>query len=226
TNAGLQTSGERLRFLARGTYSTFGDYRMGDQNWATNSRFNEKDLKTGLGYTTEAFRSTLRYNFNQSLLGMPEELEQGRGDRKPELPFQKINNQIISVDNTFFLENSTLDVKAGFQDNDRQEFEHEEDHADLRMRLKTFDYDVKYHLPKKSRLETIIGVQGMVQKHKNQGPEILIPDATTVDAGILATSHYHLEKIDLQAGIRFDGRKIDSESARGSSDPDFIPALQ
>lgn len=226
TNAGIQTSGEKFRFLARGTYSSFGDYRMGDEDWASNSRFNEKDLKAGAGYTAKSFRTTVRYNINQSLLGMPEERGEAKGERKPELPFQKINNHILSVDNVIFLENSTLDVKVGYQDNDRREFEDEEDHADLRMHLRTFDYDVKYHLSQKNRFETIVGVQGMVQDHTNRGPEILIPDAVTVDAGILATSHYHMENIDLQAGLRFDGRKIDSRSAREVSDPDFIPALE
>src|SRR5690554_5260296 len=167
TTAGYRTSGEKLRFLARGSYSTFGDYKMGDMNWATNSRFNEKDLKSGLSYSSNIFRSTLRYNFNQSLLGMPEELEEGKGQRKPELPFQKVNNHILSLDNTVFWENSSLDVKVGYQDNDRQEYEENPDLADLRMRLRTADYDIKYHLPEMGAFETIVGVQGMFQTHKN-----------------------------------------------------------
>jgi iron complex outermembrane receptor protein len=65
----------------------------------------------------------------------------------------------------------------------------------------------------------------MCQNNKNEGEEILIPDAKTTDIGLLATSHYHLEKVDLQAGIRFDSRKIESDAARNPADENFIPAF-
>src|SRR5690625_8044131 len=65
----------------------------------------------------------------------------------------------------------------------------------------------------------------MFQTHKNKGPEILIPDATTIDIGALVTTHYHLDRVDLQGGIRYDQRSIDSKSARSESDPEFIPPL-
>src|SRR5690606_23878939 len=83
----------------------------------------------------------------------------------------------------------------------------------------------KYNLPEMGKFETIIGLQGMFQNNKNEGKEILIPDANTTDVGLLATSHYHLEKLDIQAGIRFDSRKIESEAARNPLEDDFIPAL-
>jgi iron complex outermembrane receptor protein len=95
----------------------------------------------------------------------------------------------------------------------------------LSFRLKTLSYDVKYNLPELGNFETIVGVQGMYQTNANMGEEILIPDATTVDFGILATTHYHLETLDLQAGIRYDIRSIESEASRDPMDSEFIPAL-
>ena len=59
---------------------------------------------------------------------------------------------------------------------------------------------MKYNLPKIGRFETIVGVQGMNQTNTNYGEELLIPDATTNDVGILATSHIHFDKADLQIG--------------------------
>src|SRR5690606_6037827 len=50
TNLGIKTSGERLKFLARGSYSSFSDYKTGEDYRVTNSRFNEKDFKTGFQY--------------------------------------------------------------------------------------------------------------------------------------------------------------------------------
>ena len=95
----------------------------------------------------------------------------------------------------------------------------------LRLKLNTFNYDVKYNLPLLGKFESIVGVQGMYQTNKNFGEEILIPDATTADIGILATTHYHLEKVDIQAGIRFDTRTIDSDAARPVTAEDHIAAL-
>lgn len=225
TNLGIKTSGEKLKFLARGSYSSFSDYDTGADYRVTNSRFNEKDLKTGIQYLGSKFKSTLRYNYNRSNIGIPEEIGEQTSSKNLELPFQEIDNHILSFDNTIFLDNSSLDIKMGYLFNDRREFEDEADNAELRMKLSTFNYDVKYNLPQIGNFETIVGLQGMFQNNKNQGEEILVPDANTTDVGLLATSHYHLEKLDLQAGIRFDSRKIESDAARNPTNEDYIPEL-
>ncbi|HAI20012.1 MAG TPA: TonB-dependent receptor, partial [Xanthomarina gelatinilytica] len=74
--------------------------------------------------------------------------------------------------------------------------DHEEDHdhedaleAALHMKLKTFNYDLKYHLPVYGKFETIVGTQGMNQVNTNYGEEQLIPDATTNDFGLFVMSH-------------------------------------
>ncbi|HZJ37298.1 MAG TPA: TonB-dependent receptor, partial [Gillisia sp.] len=97
-----------------------------------------------------------------------------------------------------------------------KEFEEDPENLDantpaLEMHLETLNYDVKYNSSKWGNFEAIFGIQGMYQTNKNFGKEILIPNANVADIGFLATSHYHLEKVDFQAGLRFDSRKIDSE---------------
>src|SRR5690606_20664048 len=225
TNLGLKTSGKKLKFLARGSYSEFSDYKSGADYRVTNSRFNERDLKTGIQYLGTKFKSTLRYNYNRSNIGIPEEIGEQTRSKSLELPFQEIDNHILSLDNTVFFKNSSLYFKTGYLFNDRREFEDAPDTAALRLKLNTFNYDVKYNLPQIGKFETIIGLQGMFQNNKNEGEEILIPNANTTDIGVLATSHYHLEKFDLQAGIRFDSRKIESEAARNPTDANFITEL-
>lgn len=226
TSLGLKTSGKKLKFLVRGTYGSYADYKTGAGYRVTNSRFNQKDLKTGMQYLGSNLKSTLRYNYNRSNIGIAEEIGEQSQARNPALPFQEIDNHILSFDNTVFFDNSSLDLKVGYTFNDRREFEEDASLAALQMKLATVNYDVKYNLPSLGKLEAIVGMQGMFQKNKNEGEEILIPDARTVDFGILGTAHYHLEKVDLQAGIRFDSRKIDSESARSPEDLDFVPALE
>ncbi len=226
TSLGVKTSGERLKFLARGTYVIHSDYETGDDYRVTNTRFNEKDLKAGLAYQGSILKSSLRYNYNRSNIGIPEEVGEQTQSQNLELPFQEIDNHVLSLENNIFLKNSSIDIKGGYLFNDRREFEDNTNEAALRLKLNTFNYDVKYNLPQLGNFETIVGVQGMHQTNKNEGEEILIPNATTVDFGVLGTTHYHLEKVDFQAGIRFDTRNIESEAAREPSEDDFIPALQ
>ena len=241
-NAGVKTSLEKFKFLARGNYAIHSDYKTGDGERVTNSRFSEYDLKAGMGFRDNNYKGDLRYNFNSITSGIP--IGTGNSTSKSVLePYQEIGNHILSLDNSFYLGNSTLDVKLGYLFNDRKEFEdhhhHEEgehehgeaeeveahsEEAALQMQLETLNYDVKYHFPRTGDFETIIGVQGMYQQNSNLGEEFLIPDAITTDVGVLATTHYHLNKIDFQAGIRFDNRQLESEMM--SKDASLnIPAL-
>lgn len=230
TNVGYKTSTEHFKFIIRGSLANHADYQTNDYR-VTNTRFNERDLKTAFGFQNTNFKTEFRYNINSSELGLPEGIEAQNTNRTPLLPFQKLNNHIFSSKSTVFFNDSKLDFNFGFTYNDRKEFEehheheeededheeheeHEEDEEDeileaaLHMKLKTFNYDVKYNLPKIGRFETIVGVQGMNQTNTNYGEELLIPDATTNDVGILATSHIHFDKADLQIGARFDNRTI------------------
>ncbi|TRO66597.1 TonB-dependent receptor [Christiangramia sabulilitoris] len=236
-----KTSGEKLKFLARGSYAAHSDYESGDGIRVTNTRFNEKDLKAGFGFQDSKYKADLRYNYNQSNIGIPEEIGAQSTEKDPMIPYQQIDNHIVSLDNKFFFNNSSLDMKIGYQFNDRKEFEEHEEHeeeeeteeeheehedgeAALEMHLETLNYNLKYNLPKIGNFETITGIQGMFQTNENFGEEILIPDSETIDFGIFVTTHYHLENWDFQGGLRFDNRNLESE-AFISEDGDVINAL-
>lgn len=224
TNAGFKASGEHFKFLFRGSLTEHSDYNTEDYR-VTNTRFREQDFKAGLGYQTTQFKTELRYNINHSKLGIPEGIGEQSTNRTPLLPYQDITNHVLSSKSTVFFNNSSLDVNLGLLYNDRKEFEehHHEEEGDqeheahdeeslepaLHMKLKTANYDIKYHMPVLGRFETIVGLQGMTQSNTNYGEENLIPDATTNDFGMLATSHIHFENFDVQLGARYDHRKID-----------------
>lgn len=222
---GLKTSGEKLKFLVRGSRSTFSDYETGSDYRVSNTRYNEYDLKTGVRFQNNKLKSTFRYNYNRSNIGIAEEIGVQNTSKELLLPFQEIDNHIVSLDNTLFLNNSSVDIKVGYLFNDRREFEETPDEAALRLKLNTLTYDVKYNLPEFGKFTTIAGIQGMFQNNKNFGEEILIPDSKKVDFGIFSTTHLHLEDWDLQGGIRFDTRKIKTEAARNPQDEDYIPAI-
>ncbi|HEY6143855.1 MAG TPA: TonB-dependent receptor [Flavobacterium sp.] len=214
SSLGLKTSTENWKFLVRGTYDTHSDYKIGNGDRVTNTRYQETDFKTGIGYSNSKFSSVFRYNYNDLDLGIPEEgIAEQTTNKKTEYPKQGVFNHLLSLNNVFFFEKSKLDVDLGYISNDRSEFE-DSNVANLQMKLKTFNYDAKYHLPKLGKFETIVGIQGMNQTNTNSGEEYLIPDARTNDFGVFGTGVYEWNSNALQAGLRFDNRKIDSD-ARG-----------
>lgn len=236
TNAGYKQSGNNFKFLFRGSIAEHADYKTKAYR-VTNTRFKEHDFKAGLGYQVSDFKTEFRYNVNRSKLGIPESIGEQSTSKVPLLPFQDITNHIFSSKSVLFFEKSTVDINLGYIYNSRKEFEehHEEEeeeedtHEDtlepaLYMKLKTFNYDVKYNLPKLGKLEAIVGVQGMNQVNTNYGEEALIPNATTNDFGMLATAHIHFEKADVQLGVRFDNRTLSVDSGLNSSFNSFNSA--
>ncbi|WP_149275926.1 TonB-dependent receptor [Pareuzebyella sediminis] len=230
-NAGIKASGDRMRYLIRGSIASHADYQTGKNNEqtpqkVTNSRFREYDLKTGIGYQGTNIKTELRYNYNNLLLGLPEEIGEQTTERTPLSPYQQINNHILSSKTSLFFEKSSVDATLGYTFNTRKEFEENEDGAALDMNLSTLSYNLLYHLPKGANWETILGIQGMHQNNRNFGEETLIPDATTNDFGILGTSHLHFSNnSDLQIGVRFDHRSIDSQMMGTLSEEGYMAAL-
>lgn len=226
TSLGLKTSTENWKFLARGSYNTHSDYRVSGGDRVTNTRYNETDFKTAAGYSNAKFSTVLRYNYNDLDLGLPEDgiAAQSRS-KNTELPRQAVFNHLLSLNSVVYFANTKLDVDLGYVTNDRSEFE-DSNEASLHMKLKTFNYNAKYHLPKVGNLETILGVQGMHQTNANFGEELLIPDATTNDFGVFGTANYEWGTSSaLQAGLRYDNRKITSEENGTVGEEGYFQAI-
>ena len=212
SSLGLKTSTDNWKFMARGSYNTHSDYKIAEGDRVTNTRYNETDFKTGIGYSNAKFSSVLRYNYNELDLGIPEDgIADQTTSKKTGFPKQGVFNHLLSLNNVFFFEKSKLDLDLGYVANDRSEFE-DSNVAVLHMKLKTFNYNAKYHLPKMGKIETIVGVQGMHQTNTNSGEEYLIPDAVTNDFGVFGTANYDWNSNVLQAGLRFDNRNITTDA--------------
>ncbi|MGX7667656.1 TonB-dependent receptor [Flavobacterium pedocola] len=208
---GIKTSSDNWKFLTRASYATHADYKIPSGDRIVNTRFIEKDYKIGIGYSTVKYQTEFRYNYNNLNIGLPEEDLEPAHFRTPLYPKQDIDNHMLSWHQKYFFKNSKLEADLGYTYNNRKELEAVDEVA-LHMKLKTASYNLKYYLPKSGNLETIIGVQGLQQTNTNNGEELLIPDATTTDFGALITSNYEWDNHTLQAGIRYDNRKIATET--------------
>ena len=212
SSLGVKKSSENWKYLVRGSNTIHSDYKIADGNRVTNTRFNETDLKTGIGYSNSILSTVLRYNYNKLDLGIPENgIAEQTSSTTTEYPKQAVNSHLLSLNSTLFFNTSKLDIDLGFISNNRSEFE-DSDVANLKMKLNTLNYNLKYHLPKAGKLESIFGIQGMTQTNVNSGAEYLIPNAKTNDFGLFGTSNYEWNSNVLQAGIRFDNRNINTES--------------
>ncbi len=224
TSLGVKSSLKNWQFLARGTYAIHSDYKTPLYS-VTNTRFKEKDLKLGIGFNEKNFSSELRYNFNNSKLGLTEGIGEQTKETYLESPYQDIDNHIISLHNHIFFNASKLDIDLGYTINGRKEFEEHEGHQEneleeehsegevaLNMKLKTFSYNAKYHFPKTEKFEILLGTQGLHQTNKNFGEELLIPNATVNDFGVFTTANFEVsDNTRLQGGVRFDNRSIKTE---------------
>ncbi len=226
TVLGAKTSSEKLKFLVRGKYDVHSDYKTPDSGRVTNTRFNEADFKTALGFNNSQFSTALRYNYNHLNIGIPEE---GIAEQSTNMtlgyPKQEVVAHIVSLNNTLYFKKSKMDVNLGYISNDRSELEDNPTPV-LRMKLNTFNYDGKYYLPHFGKLESIVGVQGMHQENKNSGEELLIPDATVNDLGFFGTVNYGWNKNTLQAGLRFDNRRINTATHGTAGDEGYFEGLE
>jgi iron complex outermembrane receptor protein len=217
TSFGFRKSYHSWKFLANGTHRFQSDYKIPNGLRVTNSRFNETIFNAALNYNNNLISSTLRFNLDHSLVGIPEEIGAQSTSKTHTYPYQDLTNKMVSLNTIIFLPNSKITSTFGYTVNDRKEIEEIATTTNplpaLNLNLKTYSYDVKWHLPKLENFESIIGIQGMHQKNKTLGVDVLIPNAQTNDFGIFLTGNYTLKENSFQGGIRFDNRSLSTQKS-------------
>ena len=206
---GFKTSSKKIKFLARASYNTQSDYKTANGTRVSNSRFNNKDFKTGIGFENNNYNVDIRYNYNQAFNGITHGINKQSTSKEIEGLYQELNNHIVSAKSNFFFNKVTLKTTVGFTHHNRNLFKMDVKKID--MDLNTINYDVKAHLANTGKIETIFGIQGMYQTNTNYGDNIFLPNASIFDFGAFITSNYEFNNNTLQAGIRFDNRNIDTE---------------
>lgn len=215
-----------------GTQKWAHDYKNKYDGYVFNSRFKNTNYGASIGLNKQWGYSRLSFtSFNQNLglvegdrdsLGRFLQLVNVNGTEEEKvadnfksytmnMPQQKINHQKIVWDNNLYLHNGgRLGITLGYQYNQRREYEDvlAPDEPGLRLRLKTFNYNVKYFLPEMAGWQTTVGVNGMQQNNRISGDEFLIPNYDLFDFGAFALTRKTFNKLTLSGGLRFDTRSL------------------
>jgi iron complex outermembrane recepter protein len=129
------------------------------------------------------------------------------------IPYQRINHYKATLNNSFYLGNSSIKAILGFQQNHRKEFGNilTPDTYGLYFLMNTFNYDIRYVLPEKNGWDVSLGVNGMEQNSQNKGLEFLVPEYNLFDIGGFTIIKKTFDKLDLSGGIRYDTRTEKTE---------------
>lgn len=218
----LEGNQKGITWRARGTYKSAAAFRTPEEH-IYNSAFNEKNYNGMLGVNKSWGFSHLhfsRYNANFGLIEGERDsasnkfmdaeglvvTEKNLKSRTISLPFQNVQHHKISSVNNIILGECQLKMNLGLQNNTRKEFEESSTEPGLIFNLNTITYDLKFHLPVRKEIESVIGFSGMTQSNENLGEEFLVPDYKLQDLGAFVYAKKSFEKLTFNAGARFDQR--------------------
>lgn len=216
---GFKYSKNKFRINLFGSYTSAADYKMGNDFYVKNSRFNEQSFKTSIGYNHKNWVLNVRYNFNYNNIGIPghthdslislSSFQSTVQKRLIARPAQRVINSYLLVNNKFFFAKSDLNISLGNILNKQMEFEKITLPA-IDLSLISVPYNVRYRYVFNENFNLISGLQGMYQVNKNgiDAEEILIPNSDLTDNGIYSIANYDKEKWGLQAGLRADYRTL------------------
>lgn len=212
-NLGIKGSSKKFFGGLRVGQKTNADYLQGGGDFVPNSRFNELSVKANVGYTDKNGVFKLSYDYGNQKLGLVEdhavESITVRG-RKVNMYFQEFNTHLLSSQNKLYMGNFKLALNGAYQST---ELTHvgEVGEFELQMRLSTFTYEAKLHLPSGEKSNYIIGFQGLNQTNTNinERETILLPDAQIYNYSLFGLlQHTFFNKLRLQMGLRYDTKNI------------------
>ncbi|MGZ3900984.1 MAG: TonB-dependent receptor, partial [Bacteroidia bacterium] len=212
TDVGVKGATEKFNWRLRAGMDSHADYSDGNDKRILNSRFGGYYAKVGCGFNRKKWINQTNYMFTQSNFGFlmdPYQLNDPpdeRLSRSLDRPHHTVNLNIVSTQNTFFLERSKLKVNAGFQNNNRQEQEGG-NKVSLNMILNSYLANATW-IKNFGNHEWSLGTQGYYQTNTNVGSRTIIPDAALSESSLFSYIKLNFKHLVYEGGLRFDFRNI------------------
>ena len=219
-------------FAVNAAYESHADYKNGEGRIIGNSRFNTQTIRLHTGIEKENFQNKLSFTYNNQDLGIisdeemtpSKSLATSRNDRDMQIPFQEVEDYLISYNQGTQSERIETFVHLSHHFNDRKEIETEFDMVDLGLMQHHTFYNFRVRFPK-GKIKHSIGTQGSYKQNNNleTAQKFLIPDARTFESGIYYLSSLDLESVFLQGALRYDYRTVTADATSSALvDYDFI----
>ncbi|QED38579.1 TonB-dependent receptor [Antarcticibacterium arcticum] len=199
------------------SYENHADYKNGEGRLIGNSRFNTHTLRLHTGLNREKFQNKLSFTYNLQNLGIisDEEMDDDlslvttRNDRKMQLPFQQVEDRLISYNQTTTSSKFDTFLHLSHHFNKRKEIETNLNETDLGLKQYHTFYNGRISF-ENGKFNHSLGIQGSFLKNKNiaQAQKFLIPDADVLENGLYYLSSLDLDKWFLQGAVRYDYRLV------------------
>jgi len=233
-NAGIRGAKNNFYYTADASMAMHANYVQGkgeekntqqaqteDKPLAGNSKYNNVAFKGMMGTRNEKGSHQLTYSLYSQNLGIIEDEGDTTGnatkppeerDYEMEAPYQNVVTHILSLENNFKLGKDELTVNAGYQYNQRNEYEPDSlpksKFLGVGLKLQTFTLDVQWHSDKNKPTGLTIGVQEFYQNNTNTGNFVLVPDAHVNTIGAFAVGHTDYKKWNFVYGMRIDAHQL------------------
>ena len=222
---GVKWNNKNLFFNIYGEYSISSDYRLPNNKYLFNSRFNQNAMKFSIAHKTENFQNIIRYHLHNESPGIPAHVHGDpqtvnlsallssnidlSTDFQVTRPNQFVTNQLFTYESNYFTNNLKLSLHLGHFINRLQEYE--------KWTLPAFDLSlsntqINPHLRySSSNFSFEFGSQISIMNNKNKINDRLVPDASSFNIGPYIILNYEKNNLGFNSGLRYDHKRVESE---------------
>lgn len=157
----------------------------------------------------------------------PDNVFLGERTYKIDRPKQDVLHRLVKLKSSFNFNEHKFNITFGGQYNNRHEYDIVRNSSvkgpQVSLALITLSEEITYEHPVRKDFRGIIGV-GLTQQDNSYSGRYLIPNYTSNGYGVYWIEKWSRQKLDLEAGFRFDNKKINTTRLRYGgqvSDHDF-----
>ncbi len=219
---GLKWNKKNFYFNLYGQYSLSADYRLPNNRYFFNSRFEQKAVKFSIGYNKNKWQNIFRYQLHTETPGIPGHIH-GDPDNadimditsyeldlsnsfKTTRPNQIVENQLFIYETNYFINDFKFSLYTGHFINNLQEWEKWTRPAfDIDLSNTQISPSIRYTL---RNLTLNLGAQFNILENKNNINDRLVPDASSFNLGSYIVVDYEKNNFGVNTGLRYDYKRL------------------
>ena len=222
---GIKWNKKRLYFNLYGQYSISSDYRLPNNTYLFNSRFQQNAIKFSLGYRYKNWQNIFRCQIHAEVSGIPGHVHEDPSevdlieitsselslstDFKATRPTQFVKNQLFIYESNYMVNNFKVEFYAGHFINNLKEHEKwTRPSFDLNLSNTLLSPSLRYTSDK---LSLQLGSQLIFQDNKNNINDRLVPDASSFNLGPYILIEYEKNNFGINSGVRYDYKRLTSD---------------